>query len=174
MPEAHDVENYEVGKGILYFDKFDSDGLPTGLRDLGNAPNFDIGLEVETLNHWSSRAGIKKKDKSVNVSANAMATFTLDEYDRNNIALALFGTVTGQTVNILMDVQIRGHIRFVGNPAAGPTFIINLWNVLLKPTSKVPLISDEWGTIDFEVEVENDEDNHPDNPYGTITEVVAS
>jgi len=174
--EAHNTGLYTLGKGILSFDRFDDDGLPTGLRDLGNAPNFTLTPTVETLEHFSSREGLKKKDLVINLSVGVSAKFTLEEYDKQNLAMALLGTVSGNIINLLMATggQVKGRLEFVGNPSTGPKFHVTLWKVNLKPTSEVAFISDDWGKVDFEAEIESDDVGHPTNPYGLINEMVGS
>ncbi|OGK08974.1 MAG: hypothetical protein A2Y63_05645 [Candidatus Riflebacteria bacterium RBG_13_59_9] len=166
--------NYIIGKGILSFDRWDQDGLPTGMRDLGNAPNFTITPTVEMLDHFSSREQLKKKDLTVNISAGLTVKFTLDEFDKENLAIALFGTVSGQQITLMADTVLRGHLRFIGNPAAGPRFRVELWKVSLKPTSEVPFISEEWATVEFDGTVEADDTGHPSQPYGYIEQFWTS
>lgn len=174
MPTAPSTGNYMLGKGVLKFDRFDSDGLPTGIRDLGNCPNFSLTPTVETLDHFSSREGLKKKDLSVTLSAGLTAKFTLEEYDKQNLAMALLGEVSGHVVNLMRVSQVRGTLYFYGDPGAGPAFNATLWNVSLKPTSEVGLITDDWGKIDFEGEVGEDATGHPSQPTGILEEVFES
>lgn len=171
---AHDTDLYTIGKGILSFDRLDANGLPTGMVDLGNAPTVILTPTVEKLKHYTSREQIKKVDKVVNLSVGITAKFTLDEYDIDNLALALLGTVTGSTLVLLGANQVEGHLKFVGNNACGPNYTVNLWYVILQCNADVPFISDEWGTIDFEAEVQDDAANHPTSPYGTIEHIIAS
>jgi len=168
------TDNYTIGKGILSFDRWDVDGLPTGMRDLGNAPNFTLTLEVEQLDHYSSREQIKKKDLTVTLSAGVKVKFTLDEYDRENVAIALFGTVAGPVINLLDSTTLRGHLMFVGNPAVGARYTVNLWRVSLKPTSEISFITEEWGKIEFEGTAESDIANHPTQEYGTVEQWMNS
>jgi len=89
------VENYILGKGKLYFDRFDDAGASTGEFDLGNAPDFVVTPAVETLDHFESMAGIKEKDKSVDISVGFTCKFTLEEYSRWNLMLAIMATNEG-------------------------------------------------------------------------------
>jgi len=163
-----------IGKGKLYFDRFDSGGLPTGLRDLGNSPNFTIQPTVESKEHFSSREGVNKKDMTVVLSAGLTVKFTLEEYDKNNLAMALFGDLAGSTINLLQTTQLEGELVFYGRPEYGPWFNVTLWKVSLKPTSEVSFIGNDWGKIEFEGEVLSDVTGHPSQEYGTVVEVVAS
>lgn len=171
---AHDTDLYTIGKGIISFDKLDDAGLPTGLRDLGNAPTFLLTPAIEKLKHYSSREGIQKVDKVVNLSIGLTAKFSLDEYDIENLSMALLGTISGNVLNLLRANQIEGHLKFVSNNACGPNCIVDLWRVILQCNADVNFITNEWGTIDFEAELQDDQANHPTQPYGTITRIIAS
>jgi hypothetical protein len=172
--DAPSTSNYALGKGILKFDRFDGSGLPTGLRDLGNAPNFTIQPVVETLEHFSSREGIKKKDKTVIVSAGLTVKFTLDEYDRKNLALAMMATEAADVLTLLASTTLEGELEFTGTNEVGPKFLVRLWKVSLKPTAEIAFIGDDWGKVEFEGEVLSDVTGHPTQPYGTITEIGES
>lgn len=171
---AHDTDLYTLGKGIAMFDRFDGNGLPTGLRDLGNAPAVSLTPATEDKKHYTSRGGIEKVDKVVNIRIGITLKFTLDEYDKENIALALIGTVSGNDIVLLSENQIEGEFRFYGNPATGPKYNVYLWKVLLKSNTDLNLISDDWGTIQFEAEVQDDESNHPLSPYGLMQQIIGS
>jgi len=253
VSNAPSTDNYQLGKGILYFDRFDSDGNGTGELDLGNAPAFNIGITLDTLDHFESRSGIREKDLSVNVSVSSLATFTLDEYSKENIALAILGAepstetqgsgsvtdeavtarhdrwvkllyrniksvvvnddggggvyvigvdyevdqsvgrlkilstgsiadaaaldvdyvYTSETWNTMLGVSvtaIEGLLRFVGDPDQGIAYEAEIWKVKLRPTSPLGFISDDWGTIEFEAEIQKDVANHPTNPWFKIRE----
>lgn len=174
MPTAPSTNNFPIGKGILRFDRFDSNGLPTGLRDLGNAPNFSIQPEVEKKEHFTSREGIKKKDKTVILSAGLTVKFTLEEYDRKNLALAMMASESGDVLTLLASTTLEGELEFTGTNEIGPKFLVRLWKVLLSSNAEVPFISDDWGKIEFEGEVMSDIAGHPASPYGTITEIGES
>lgn len=81
------TQDYNLGRGIIYFAEIDdTTGLPQAYRDLGNAPAFSVALEVETLEHQSSREGLRVTDKEVTISQTANVTFTLDELNFENLA----------------------------------------------------------------------------------------
>lgn len=88
------TEDYNLGRGILYFATLNTTtGLPDngGFRDLGNAPEFNLSIEVETLEHQSSREGLKIVDKEVVISQDASVSFSLDEINDENVALFFAG-----------------------------------------------------------------------------------
>jgi hypothetical protein len=88
--------DYFIGRGKLYFAPL-TNGIPGAYRDLGNAPSFSISVEVETLEHQSSREGLKTVDTEVVISQKVTANFTLDEVNAENIAEFLSGESSTHT-----------------------------------------------------------------------------
>jgi hypothetical protein len=173
MPASPSTANYFVGKGILSFNRLDADGLPVGVRDLGNAPAFSIGPTVEKLDHFSSRAGVKQKDLTVILSQGLNVKFTLDEITLENLALAFYGEVSGNVLTLLASSQVQGALKLVGTNSVGEKVQVDLWKISINATGDTPFIGDSWGQIEFEGEVISDADNHASSPYGTITALAA-
>jgi len=99
------TKDYNLGRGIVYFAPIDATtGLPGAYRDLGNAPEFNISVEVETLEHQSSRGGLKVTDSEVTISQSVNVSLTLDEINFQNLAAFLSGTSAGST-----DTDSAGH-----------------------------------------------------------------
>jgi len=87
------TDNYTLGKGIVYFNKKETDGSYKGERDLGNAPEFTFNIELAALEHYSSRGGLRAKDKKVINEITPGVAFTLDEITDENLALLTMGEV---------------------------------------------------------------------------------
>ena len=112
------VENYLLGKGKLYFDRFDTEGASTGEMDLGNVPDFTITPAIESLDHFESMSGIREKDKSVDVSVGFTTKFTLDEMSRWNLMLAIssvnegtFSQGSGHQVNEAITARSGKYVK---------------------------------------------------------------
>ena len=98
MAVSPNTENYTLGKGIVFFDQKNlTTGLYTGERDLGNAPAFSFNVALEKLEHFSSRGGLKAKDKSIISKITPGITFTLDEVNKENMALLTLGNLNEVT-----------------------------------------------------------------------------
>lgn len=91
------TDNYTLGKGIVYFNKKEVDGSYKGERDLGNAPEFTFNVELTALEHFSSRGGLRAKDKKIISEVTPGIAFTLDEITEENLALLTLGEV--ETIN---------------------------------------------------------------------------
>ena len=92
MPASPNADNYTLGRGIVYFDKLVS-GAYEGERDLGNTSSFNISQDMEKLEHFSSRSGLKAKDKIVVTQITPGLGFSLDEINVENVALMFMGQV---------------------------------------------------------------------------------
>lgn len=90
------AENYTLGKGILYFDRFQN-GAYSGYRDLGNAPSFSFNVNIEKLEHFSSRGGLRVKDKEIISQLTPSCSFTLDEITAENFEILGLATIEDQS-----------------------------------------------------------------------------
>jgi hypothetical protein len=96
MATAPNTDNYTLGKGVVYFDQLVS-SVYQGERDLGNAPSFTFNIALEKLEHYSSRGGLKAKDKEIISQITPGLAFTLDEVNKENMALLTLGDTSVET-----------------------------------------------------------------------------
>jgi len=96
MATAPNTDNYTLGKGVVFFDQL-VDGVFQGERDLGNAPAFTFNIALEKLEHFSSRGGLKAKDKEIISQITPGLSFTLDEVNKENMALLTLGDTSTET-----------------------------------------------------------------------------
>jgi len=103
MPEVVNGNNILLGRGKIYFDRFDTSGARTGEFFLGNCPTFEITPTSEDIKKYSIA------DKAADLIASDVLRTTLalrivgDEFSKENLAMALFGdtatlTQTGSSV----------------------------------------------------------------------------
>ena len=91
--------DYNLGRGAIYFASIDANKQPQGFRHLGNASAFAINLESESIEHQSSRQGLRLVDKEVLVSQKAGVSMTLEEINFQNVALFLSGSAVDNVTN---------------------------------------------------------------------------
>ena len=96
MATAPNTDNYTLGKGVVFFDQKIS-GVYQGERDLGNAPAFTFNIALEKLEHFSSRGGLQAKDKEIISQITPGLAFTLDEVNKENMALLTLGDSSTET-----------------------------------------------------------------------------
>lgn len=148
------VDNIQVGKGIVSFKK---DGDST-YRDLGNCTAFTITPDAETLEHFTSREGTKKRDLLIVIQQTATVAITMEEMTAQNIAMMVYGTVDlaavgGPEVEIFGASEVKGALKFVGTNDVGPKMTVDLYNVSWKPSGDLNMISDEFNNMELEGDV---------------------
>lgn len=158
---AASVDNYYIGKGIV---STSTDSGTTWI-DIGNAPEFELTPKITKLDHFSSRLGVKTKDKSVVLQKEATLKVTLEEWTLENLAIALLGTITTGTLSIFEVSSVDVQVKLVGANDVGNQFTVILPNVSFIPSQGLKFIGDTWGQIELEGEVL---DNGAGS-FGTIT-----
>lgn len=154
MPAAPHIDNYYIGKGVVYW-------TPEGgvERDLGNVPEFEFTPELEKLAHFSSRQGVRTKDREVVIEKSATLRIVMEEWSLQNLVMALMGSAPvadvdgNNTFNLLAVDEVRGQIRFEGANSVGPQVTITLPLVAFTPSSSIIPISDEWGSLEVSGDV---------------------
>lgn len=152
------VDNYGVLKGIV---KIMRDGEVT-LRDIGNAPEFEVTGNFDVLDHFSSRstAGVRVKDRSVMREKSATVRIVMDEITADNFALwAMGNAVAGSpvaspySINLFEEDEIRAYVRFIGTNSIGAKIQMDLPIVSFRPSGPFNAVTDEWGQIEITGEV---------------------
>lgn len=167
-PASADIQNYTIGKGIASFKKTGE----ASFRDLGNCPAFEFTPTAETLDHFSSRTGVKSKDRSVVVSLEGELKITMEEFTVENLALALMGNIDEDSserpvIDILQLSSITGEVKFTGTNSVGQKYEWLFNNVSFIPSSTVSPLSDEWGNFEVTGQVLVDDAGK----FGTLTHI---
>jgi len=90
---------YYSGQGRCFI----GDSELEGLRKVGNVPALVISLSVETLEHKESHSGQRLTDKRLQIGKTANVTITLENFKKENLALALYGTVDEEAASSAVD-----------------------------------------------------------------------
>jgi hypothetical protein len=165
---APDPDNYVLGRGKCSF-------TPKGgtKRDLGNAPALTVSVAIQWLEHFSSRGGLKVKDKRVAMQLTPTISFTLDEPVGDNLALTFLGSNTAGTIAAFTVPSIEGLFEFESDNPTGPNYIMSAWEVSIGPDGETGFISDNWMEMKFKAEVLKSADPaHADSPYMDIEVVL--
>jgi hypothetical protein len=167
-PASADIRNYTIGKGIASFKKTGE----ASFRDLGNVIVFEFTPTAEVLDHFSSRTGVKSKDRSVVISTEGELKISMEEFTVENLNLALMGNIdedsTGRPViDILQNSSVTGEVKFVGTNSVGQKYEWLFNNVSFTPSSTVSPLSDEWGAMEVTGQVLVDSNGK----FGTVTHI---
>lgn len=172
IPTSPSTSLYTLGKGIMSMALWEGTTPPetNDFYDVGNCPTFEVEVTEESLDHYSSREGTRKKDKSVIIETGYKVTFNLDEMSVKNMQMYLKGTMQGTDVvlgNTALDNEYA--LKFVSNNPAGPNQTWEFWRIKLSPNGAFSLIGEEWSTLSFSGEGLADSDNHPSSAYFNVT-----
>jgi len=171
LPSNPSTELYALGKGILSVAEWDGSTPPEAgdFRDVGNCTDFNVEVTEESLPHYSSRSGIRKKDKTATLEIGYNLNFTLDENSVANLAMFLRGTASGNVISAATNLDVEFAIKFASDNPVGPDQTWEFWKATLKPNGAMNLISEEWVSMSFTGEGLADDTNHADSPYFDVT-----
>lgn len=153
--QSPNVGNLQVGKGNVEFLK-EGD---VEWRHLGNCTAFTVTPEVETLEHFSSMEGTRKKDLVITIEQKCSVAITMEEMTAFNVALMVQGAldeaaIDGPEVEIFgAEGAITGHLRFTGTNDVGPKITVDLYNVQFAPDGDLEMISDEFNAMEVTADV---------------------
>lgn len=97
MPNAVDGTKVLKGAGQVYFDPWDTNGAATGFLFLGNTPLFELSPSQEEIKKYGSSTAAAKLLASDIVRSELAVKITADHFNKELLALALFGSVAAVT-----------------------------------------------------------------------------
>lgn len=145
------VDEYAIAKGIVTMQP-DMTGV---WFDVGNVPEFEFTPEIEELAHFSSRTGVRSRDKTVILEKGGDLRIVLEEWTAFNMAIILLSDVTpvtgppaGDALDILSKSAFTAAVRFQGKNDVGPRWNFQFNRVDFIPSGSLNLISEEWAGIE--------------------------
>lgn len=169
----HNVGNFAIGKGILYIADFPGAGSPSW-TEIGNCPSIEIEQTIERLPHYSSRSGLRVKDKNPVVQTDYMVNFDCDEIAAVNLKYWLMASVSGNTYRAMQDADNEYALKFVSDNPIGPNQVWWFWKCTITSNGPAALIGDEWMTLSFTAEGLADTANHSSSPYYDVIPVTTT
>lgn len=150
---ADKPNNYTLGRGKIFFAEFAPGTTNPGPEVyLGNTPEFNIAVETEDLDHFSSDAGINELDDSVQLSVNRSGSLITDNISSENLALFFLGdstllTQTAQTGKTFSGTAKLGAYYQLGMTDANPAGDRSVTTLVLTK-SATPLVAG----VDYELD----------------------
>ena len=162
------VDNYMIGKGILSIAKWES-GVIGSYADVGNCPKFEFEMTEQTIEHFSSRTGLKEQDQETVIQVGYNVNFTLDEVAVENLRMFLKATTSHKTLYANQNVNQQYALKFIADNPVGPNVNYMFWKVKLTPNGAFSLISDEYTSMSFSGKGLSDAAGHASSPFMTPT-----
>lgn len=176
-PTSPSTTLYQLGKGVLEIAEWSNSTPPSAgdFVDVGNCPRFEIEVAEEKLPHYSSRSGVRTKDKEVTLEIGYTLSFDLDEVSMANLARFLRATTSGATtIQALTALDKEFAVKFTSDNPVGENEIWEFWRCTLTPGGALNLISEEWALMNFSGEGLADTANHATSPYFNVTWVTTT
>jgi hypothetical protein len=90
------MSTYASFQGRVYLGKRDANGEPIEVRSPGNVAELKLSLKTDVLEHYESQTGQRTLDHRMVKQKSATVKLTIEEFTKENLALALYGNfVTG-------------------------------------------------------------------------------
>jgi hypothetical protein len=149
LPVTSSTDLLTVGKGIGVFKPLGG----TTFIDLGNCPAIELSPQFQTLDHFSSRRGVKLRDKRIITEKLAELRIVMEEWAAQNLAILLGADIdntdpTAPILNIGTLSATTGEFRFYGTNDVGPKWNVVFPSIDFLPTGKLNLISDGIGEME--------------------------
>ncbi|MBI2748975.1 MAG: hypothetical protein HYX43_06445 [Burkholderiales bacterium] len=106
---------YASFQGRVYLGKRDINGLPIEVRSPGNVADLKLSLKTEVLEHYESQSGQRSLDHRMIKSKSATINLSIEEFTKENLALALYGTHVATTGGTVTDEPVGGATPVVGD-----------------------------------------------------------
>lgn len=135
-------QNYSLMKGEL-FAKAPSESV---FRSVGEVPSFTWSPQVETIDHYSSRSGVRIRDAQIITEIGAEISITTDESTIQNLAYALQGTISGYT-----QTQATGATVSLASVSAGEAIDIGLLDITGVSATADAGATDLVNSVDYQV-----------------------
>lgn len=106
---------YASFQGRVYLGRRDQNGEPVEIRSPGNVADLKLSLKTEVLEHFESQSGQRSLDHRMIKSKSATITLAIEEFTKDNLALALYGTVQTGNGGTVTDETVGGVTPVVGD-----------------------------------------------------------
>ena len=115
------MSTYASFQGRVFLGKRDESGLPIEVRSPGNVAELKLSLKTDVLEHYESQTGQRSLDHRMVKQKSATVNLTIEEFTKENLALALYGNhVTGSAGSVTAEI-IGGAAPVVGDRYFLPT-----------------------------------------------------
>jgi hypothetical protein len=106
---------YASFQGRVYLGERNTNGDPINVRSPGNVADLSLSLKTDVIEHYESQTGQRAVDLRLVKQKSATVALTIEEFIKENLALALYGNyVTGSNGNVTAE-QIGGASPVIGD-----------------------------------------------------------
>jgi len=154
------ADNLAIGKGELWFAPYKPGTQePDGFYFVGNCPELTLNREADTLPHYSSTAGFRRKDEEITIESRMNGSIMCDDVRPQTAALFLMGEeiiLTVASATALSTVIVgakKGRTYQLGETVGQPSGARSITNVevTLTSTPATVYVANTDYTVDLEL-----------------------
>ena len=108
------MSTYASFQGRVYLGKRDVEGNPIEVRSPGNVAELKLSLKTDVLEHYESQTGQRTLDHRMVKQKSATVNLTIEEFTKENLALALYGNYVVGTPGTVTNEPLAGASPLVG------------------------------------------------------------
>jgi hypothetical protein len=109
------MSTYASFQGRVFLGKRDAAGAPIEVRSPGNVAELKLALKTDVLEHYESQTGQRTLDHRMVKQKSATVNLTLEEFTKENLALALYGNHVTAVPGTVTDEPVGGAAPMVGD-----------------------------------------------------------
>jgi hypothetical protein len=108
------MSTYASFQGRVYLGKRDTQGKPIEVRSPGNVAELKLSLKTDVLEHYESQTGQRTLDHRMVKQKSATVNLSIEEFTKENLALALYGNYVVGTAGTVSQEPLAGDTPVVG------------------------------------------------------------
>ncbi len=164
------MSTYASFQGRVFLGKRDAQGLPIEVRSPGNVAELKLSLKTDVLEHYESQTGQRSLDHRMIKQKSATVNLTIEEFTKENLALALYGNFLSAAAGTVTDeplaaggVPTIGDRYFLAHPKVSSLVLRDSNGTPATLTASVDYTADvDFGAIQF---LRLDDGGSPAVPY---------
>lgn len=122
---------YASFQGRVYLGERNTNGEPINVRTPGNVADLSISLKTDVIEHYESQSGQRAVDLRLVKQKSATVMLTIEEFTKENLALALYGNhITGSGGSVTDEIvggsaPVVGDRYFLAHPKVSALTIVD-------------------------------------------------
>lgn len=109
------MSTYASFQGRVYLGKRDALGNPVEVRSPGNVAVLKLSLKADVIEHYESQSGQRTLDDRMVKQKSATLSLTIEEFTKENLALALYGNYVKSAGGNVVNEVVGGALPVVGD-----------------------------------------------------------
>lgn len=110
---------YASFQGRVFLAERDASGKPVNTRAVGNVSKLALSLKTDVIEHYESMSGQRSLDLRMIKQKSANVSLTIEEFTRDNLALALYGSAVQGTGG-----SVSGEVVGGATPQTGERYFL--------------------------------------------------